>query len=121
MFVEVFAIEFTDAVFGLVARGIDAHDTDLLGVSAVQVFGHGPPRKRRSVAIRNVEIAVVVSVSGVCGDDVDSHDCSCLGLSNICLASVLVVGSSAGAAESFIATFGRIQFVDWLELHVRVW
>lgn len=43
------------------------------------------------------------------------------GLSNICLASVLVVGSLAGAAESFIATFGRIQFVDWLELHVRVW
>lgn len=37
------------------------------------------------------------------------------------MASVLVVGSIAGAAESFIATFGRIQFVDWLELHVRVW
>lgn len=27
----------------------------------------------------------------------------------------------ATAAESFLATFGRIQFVDWLELHVRVW
>ena len=114
-----FAIEFTDAVFGLVARGIDAHNADLLGVSAVQVFGHGSPRPQRYAW--NAEIAVVVSVSGVCGDDVDSHDCSCLRLASICLASVLVVGSIAGAAESFIATFGRIQFVDWLELHVRVW
>lgn len=66
-------------------------------------------------------IPVFVLVLHVSGHDVDSHDCSCLRLSSICLASVLVVGSFAGAAESFIATFGRIQFVDWLELHVRVW
>lgn len=33
--------------------------------------------------------------------------------------SVILV--DAAAAESFLATFGRIQFVDWLELHVRVW
>ena len=66
-------------------------------------------------------IPVFVPVHNVRSDDVDSHDCSCLGLSGIRLASVLAVGLFAGAAESFIATFGRIQFVDWLELHVRVW
>lgn len=55
----------------------------------------------------------VPKVIDISGDDVDSHDLSCFPLIWRLL--------DAAAAESFLATFGRIQFVDWLELHVRVW
>lgn len=57
------------------------------------------------VGVRICESEIVESDRVWRVGEVDVHACSCLGLSSICLASVLVVGSFAGAAESVFASF----------------
>ena len=96
--------EVVEDVYGENEEEWEKRANELLAVLVSQSPPHGEIRIPPIYRFERV-IPVFVPLHNVRSDDVDSHDCSCLGLSNICLASVLAVGSFAGAAESFIATF----------------
>lgn len=110
-------ITFTHAMFCPVTRTVNTHDADELAILDFRILANSW-QIRILFRWEGRVIPVSVLVLHVSGDDVDSHDCSCPGLSSVCFTSV--VGLFAGAAESVFASFRVFRQLAFRnDFHVR--